>query len=222
MKKIILSFVFLTLTYQAHAQSAYVSDELEIMVRSGQSSSHRIIATLKSGRKVNVIERDAASGYSKVKISDSKDGWVLTRLLRNTPSAKSRLAASEKKTAALSAELKTTKQQLDEVLNDKGNLDSVSSALKESNTKLERELAQLKETSQNAIQTKEERDQLQQRVVTIERELEEVKRENNTLKSSDAQDWFLVGAGVLFLGIILGFILPKISWRRKASWQSTF
>jgi hypothetical protein len=68
----------------------------------------------------------------------------------------------------------------------------------------------------------QERNQLQQRVVTIERELESLKRDNDTLVNSDVQDWFLAGAGVLLFGIILGFILPKLGWRKKTSWQSSF
>ncbi len=50
MKKILLAIALLTST-AIMAESAYVSDELEIMVRSGKSSGHRIIATLKSGQK---------------------------------------------------------------------------------------------------------------------------------------------------------------------------
>jgi len=58
--------------------------------------------------------------------------------------------------------------------------------------------------------------------VNVEREFESLKRENDNLINSDAQDWFLAGAGVLLFGIILGFILPKLSWRKKTSWQSSY
>lgn len=217
-------FLILTLLISTTviAETAYVSDELEIMVRSGKSPNHRIIATLKSGTKINVIERDNASGYAKIKLSGAREGWVLSRLLHKTPSAKSRLAKAEAELAAIKAKFTESNQQLTQLSEQKGSLDTQTAELKELNASLSRELAQLKETSSNAVQILDERNQLQQRVVTIERELESLKRENDMLQNSDALDWFLIGSGVLLLGIFLGFILPKISWRKKSSWQSSF
>ena len=101
-------------------------------------------------------------------------------------------------------------------------LDTRTSELEQLNTRLSRELEDLKNTASNAVEILQQRDLLQQRVVTIERELERFKRENDVLKNSDSQDWFLMGAAVLALGLLLGFILPKLSWRRKSSWQSSF
>jgi len=220
-KKLLLAITLLTST-SIMAQTAYVSDELEIMVRSGKSASHRIIATLKSGKRLNIIERDAASGYSRVKLSETREGWVLSRLLRKTPAAKSQLAKAEASLAALKKKFSSSSKKLTTLSKQKGSLDSESSSLKAKNIALSQELKKLKETSSNAIQILEERDQLQQRVVITERELETLKRENATLVNSDSQDWFLVGAGVLLFGILLGFILPKLSWRKRSSWQSSF
>lgn len=221
MKKTLLTLIFLASTTTL-AETRYVSDDLEIMVRSGKSAGHRIIASLKSGAKINVIESDKASGYSKVKLGATREGWILTRLLKNQPSAKSRLAKAEATVARLKAASDQSTQNLNQITEQHGNLSAESGELKKLNESLSRELTQLRDTSSNAVQILEERDQLQQRVVTIERELETVKRENDMLKNSDAQDWFLIGSGVLLFGIFLGFILPKLSWRKKSSWQSSF
>ncbi len=221
MKKF-LFILMLSVSSSTIAATAYVSDELEIMVRSGKSSTHRIIATLKSGTRLNILEKDAASGYSKIQLKGNREGWVLTRLLLNTPSAKARLARSEAALNKLTASHKLAKEQLAELSEQKGSLDSKSSGLEKNNELLASELETLKQTASNAVKTQEERDQLLQRVVGIERELETVKRENDVLKSSDSQDWFLVGAGVLLLGVLLGFVLPKLSWRKKSSWESSF
>ena len=221
LSKALLTLILFTST-TVLAETAYVSDELEIMVRSGKSSSHRIIATLKSGSKINVIERDTESGYSKVAISPSREGWVLSRLLNQSPSAKSRLAEIEATAAKAQAEAEESKQKLAKFADQNGDLDAKTNELSQLNTSLSRELEQLRETSSNAVQILKERDQLQQRVVSIERELESLKRENDMLKNSDSQDWFLIGASVLLFGLFLGFILPKLSWRRKSSWHSSF
>lgn len=221
MKTLLLAIALLTST-SIMAESAYISDELDIMVRSGKSAGHRIIATLKSGKKIDIIERDAESGYTRVKLSETREGWVLSRLLRKAPSAKSRLVTAEASLASLKSKFSKASKQLAQLNKQNGSLDSETNSLKKSNTSLSRELEQLRETSSSAVQIFEERNQLQQRVVTIERELESLKRENDTLLNSNSQDWFLVGAGVLLLGIILGFLLPKLSWRKKNSWQAPF
>lgn len=221
MKNILLAIALLTST-AIMAESAYVTDELEIMVRSGKSSGHRIIATLKSGKKIIVIERDKDSGYSRVKLSETREGWVLSRLLRKTPSAKSRLVKAEASLAVFKTKFSSSNKQLTELSEKKGSLDNQANKLKTANVSLSRELEQLQETSRNAVEILQERNQLQQRVVNIERELERLKRDNDALVNSDAQDWFLAGAGVLLFGIILGFILPKLGWRKKTSWQSSF
>ena len=84
------------------------------------------------------------------------------------------------------------------------------------------ELAELQQTAANAIQLKQQRDQLQERVVSVERELQQLKRENQALTDSSNQDWFLYGGALSLFGVLLGFILPKLSWRRRSSGWDTF
>lgn len=221
MKKTLLILILFGST-AAFADTRYVSDDLEIMVRSGKSPGHRIIASLKSGARINVLEHDKATGYSRINLSGDREGWVLSRLLKTQPSAKSRLAKAEATVARLKAATDKSNKNLSQLSKQQGSLSAEASELKKLNETLSRDLTKLQQTSSSAVQTLEERNQLQQRVVTIERELETLKRENDVLKNSDAQDWFLIGSGVLLFGIFLGFILPKLSWRKKSSWQSSF
>ena len=70
------------------------------------------------------------------------------------------------------------------------------------------------------MQIQEERDRLQERVIKMERELEAASRENYALDRENRQDWFMIGAGVLLGGILLGVFLPRFSWRKKSNWDS--
>jgi SH3 domain protein len=58
------------------------------------------------------------------------------------------------------------------------------------------------------------------RMVSLERQLQTVQQENETLKDRTARDWFMVGAAVILLGIIVGLIIPKIRFRKKSSWDT--
>ena len=82
------------------------------------------------------------------------------------------------------------------------------------------ELNELKSSAAGVVQLKNERDEYQERVVNAERELQQIKLENQALKDSSEQDWFLYGGILSFCSVILGFILPKLSWRRKGRWDT--
>lgn len=221
MKKLIF-LILLFAAGAASAESAYVTDDLDIMVRTGESSRNKIIATLKSGKKVEVLESNPETGYSKVALSQDREGYVLTRLLTNQPAARDLLAAAQARLNKLEASHKQLSTELTAIKAQKADVDSTASDFKTRSEQLQRELDELQRTASNALRIQEERNQLQERVVNIERELETLKRENDVLKNNSAQDWFIVGAGVLLLGLFLGFILPKLSWQKKTSWSSSF
>ena len=86
---------------------------------------------------------------------------------------------------------------------------------------LERELESLRRTAANAIRISNERNELRKSVGTLTHELEDIKQENRDLHNQTAQNWFMIGAGVIILGIILGLLLPHLRFqRRKSSWGS--
>ncbi len=88
--------------------------------------------------------------------------------------------------------------------------------------KLSRELNELKKISGGAVQLKNERDELQERFVTVERDLQQMKLENQALLDTANQDWFLYGGMLALVGVLLGFILPKLSWKRNRGGWDTY
>ena len=54
----------------------------------------------------------------------------------------------------------------------------------------------------------------------IDHENQSLVIENNALKDNSTRSWFLIGAAVLFAGILLGIILPRLKVRKKDSWGS--
>jgi SH3 domain protein len=82
------------------------------------------------------------------------------------------------------------------------------------------ELAEIKRTASSALAIDSENKDLKSRLVSLERQLQTVQQENESLKDRTARDWFMVGAAVILLGIIIGLIIPKIRFRRKSSWDT--
>jgi SH3 domain protein len=76
------------------SDTRYISDETAVTLREDKGMSAPVAALLKSGVKVQLIENDADSGYSRVKVAPGRDGWVLTRYLSTEPAARERLVAA--------------------------------------------------------------------------------------------------------------------------------
>ena len=64
---------------------AYVSVNSSLNVRSESSTSGSVIASLKNGEKVQVIEKKD-NGWSKIKTESGKVGWASSKYLVNTRS----------------------------------------------------------------------------------------------------------------------------------------
>lgn len=222
MKKTLISLLLIAAPVLLPGTSAaqttrYVSDELEITMRNGQGLEFGIRKMLKSGTELTVLETDP-SGYSRVRTSDGVDGWVLSRYLSNSPSARDQLAAKEQRIANLELEITGYKEEIVQLGSQTSEADNQNMSLKETAQRLSKELDDLRRTSANAVALENENRQLKERLQQIDHEIQSIVIENNTLKDNDAKNWFLVGAAVLFGGIILGIILPNLRTRKKSSW----
>jgi len=108
----ILIAATLCMPFITYAQTTrYVSDELEITMRNGQGVQFSIRKMLESGTRLDVLETDPA-GYSKVRTSEGVEGWVLTRYLSNSPSARDQLEASQQRVANLELEISKFKEEI--------------------------------------------------------------------------------------------------------------
>lgn len=202
------------------AETRYVSDTLEITMRSGKGTSYGITRMLRSGTQVEVLEVDKKSGYTHVRTKSGKDGWVLSRFLMNTPAARDRLATAEKKLAELELDNRKLETSLTALKQEKASLNKNLGSLDNESRKVSQELAEIKRTASSALAIDSENKDLKSRLVSIERQLQTLQQENEGLKDRTARDWFMVGAAVILLGIIVGLIIPRIRWRKKSSWDT--
>lgn len=207
------------ITQVAYAETVYVTDNLRVNVREGQDKSTKVVDVVSSGTPLTVLETTAA-GYKKVRLSNGKEGYILGRFTVNTPPSKWLLDQANNKIAQLKEENTQLQTRIDEMLGSTTANDASKQQLILQRDQLNRELAELRQTSANAIDIKLQRDQLRERVVNVERELEQMKREKQALEDSTNQDWFLYGGILAFTGIFLGLLLPRLSVQRKSSWDS--
>lgn len=206
---------------QALAETQYVSDSLKVTLRSGPSTGNKILRMLPIGTAVKILEKDENSGYSKVRYDADTVGWMLSRQLSPEPSprqqlaeTRSRLTAVEGKNANLSGELETLQQRFTST-------DQEREKLLNDNRRLAKELKDLQQSAANALFTEQENQRLLANVQELENRLSELQFQYDGIQKENARDWFMVGAGVILLGILVGLILPRMRWKRRgSSWDT--
>jgi SH3 domain protein len=206
----------------ALGETRYVSDRLEITMRSGKGTSYGITRMLRSGTPVEVLEMDNKTGYTRVRTKSGKEGWVLTRFLMKGQAARDRLAAAEKSLAELELENRKMETAMTALKEEKAALQASLDSLQGESRSVSQELAEIKRTASSALAIDSENKDLKGRVVALERKLQTLQQENESLRDRTARDWFMVGAAVLVLGIVVGLIIPRIRWRKRSSWGDTF
>ncbi len=215
--KYIVCFVLLFSSHIALAKSVYVTDSMKFTLRSGESSSHKIIKMLQSGTRLTLLSANKATGYSQVQTSAGVVGYIPTRFTLNKPISSWYLEKANKQLKVLQAENEQFKTSLKELKKNNSGALSSNTELTKERDQLSTDLNDLRQTASNAIQLKRQNVELQERVVHVERELQQIKRAKQALEDSTSQDWFLYGGILSFLGIFFGLLIPKISWQRKHS-----
>jgi SH3 domain protein len=210
-----LSLVFpLTVT----AATKYVTDHLVITLRTGQGNQFQIIKTLPSGTLLTVLE-ETTTGYTQVRTSDGTEGWVRTQYLSDDPPAAEELAKAQDKLAKLQDKLSKAQQELSDLQKQKTQLDSEHNKLLSENKTTNAELAKLTQIAAHPKELESENIDLREKFATMSDQFNLIKQENQVLKDRSKRNWFLAGALVVIIGIVIGLIIPKLRFRRKDSWD---
>lgn len=198
----------------AVAESLYVAPSAEIALRRGQGTEYKIVAMVKDGTKVELIEEEGF--HSKVRLQTGKEGWMLSRFLSPDPplnqvvdrlqgendTLKQQFYKAGEKIKELTLALENTQQELDKIRNDREQLG-------EDYKSLQRDTADVVQIKQDLDKTAEENSALLDKLAYVEGQYSSLKKDNTMY-------WFLAGAGVLIVGIIFGK-MPGPSRRRKSS-----
>ena len=203
----------------AYGAPAWVSDEFEIMLRSGPSTSNAIQLMIGSGMRLEVLEQDAESGYSRVSTPGGTEGWVLTRYLMSEPSAREQLETLTGQLTNANTRGTSLDSQLAAVRNEYNSAKRRIATLEGEKTALESELAEIRRTAANVLGINDQNKTLLDELATSEIRADTLEQENRRLSSQTTRYWFMSGALVLIVGIILGIWLPRVRWQRRSRYD---
>lgn len=220
MKNHSVLFLFILVSSPGYAKTIYVTDSLDLPLRSEESSKGKIISLLHTGTPLVLLSENNQSGFSKVQLQNGMQGFISTRNTMSKPPNHSKLESTTKDLTTLQVENTALKEELAKTKATITPGTTLEQSLSAERDRLDRELLELKRISANQIQVKNERDELKEQLVKATRDFEQLKLESKAMKDGANQDWFLYGGMLSLAGVILGFILPKMAWRRKNSWDN--
>lgn len=203
----------------AAGQSAWVSDEFEIMLRTGPSTGNAIQLMVSSGTELEVLERDDESGFTRVRTQGGTEGWVLTRYLMSEPSAREQLEALTSQLTDAASEGVSLESQLAAIRGEYAAAERQITSLESENTRLERELADIRRTAADVLAINDQNEELRQELMDSGIRADTLEQQNRELTSQTRRYWFMTGALVLVVGIILGLWLPRIRWQRRSRYD---
>ena len=205
----ILTFALIILTFKVSADSfVYITDQLDLPIRSDKSFGNNIIRLLPSGTELSLLQ-STEDGWAQIQFDDTI-GWIKSFYLSPDPSAREKL---KKLTRTYNA----NKLLITKLSSEKEELEKQLSSLKQENTNLvvqssksQAEKEHIEKIYQDALKLEHDNEKLIQEKLQLKAELQLA--ENNT---QIQKDWFIVGAIVLFFGMMIGFVAPGLLNRRR-------
>ena len=215
----VLALITLGVDANAQGDTRYVTDQFEITMRRGPSTSNAIIRMLPSGTPLQVISVDDETGYTQVRLTTSDtEGYVLTRYLMSERDARSQLAAMQERLQTLRDQSGDRGRELDDLRQANAAASQRINALDQENQRLQSALAALQQKASNVISIDRENTTLRKDLTETQIQLQLLQEENSELISRRIMHWFLIGAGVLLAGIVLGLILPGLRRRKRGGY----
>lgn len=178
---------------QESSNTRWVSDSLNTFVRSGPTDGYRIVGTLTSGQKVELISTQG--DYSQVRSESGSNVWIPSKELQEVPGQAERLPQLEQQVAELSEELKTIDDSWKvRVQGMQETLDSRKALI----------------------------DELDSRRVALETELTEARSELRSTQARLGDEnkqvlmqYMVYGGSIAGVGLLVGLILPTLTRGRK-------
>ncbi len=173
--------------FPGYAQGIYVTGITKITLRSGPGVDNKILAMLTSGTKLEMVQR--GDDWSQVRTESGKDGWVLTRFLTEDPPLSQVVIRLEKKNKKLTKELETLRMEHKTMSQENIRLAGIEKAYE----KLSADSADFLKLSEDYKTLAQESQDQKKAIASLEKNLE-----------NDTRFWFLSGAGVFLVGVLLG------------------
>ena len=210
----IISIALMILTFKVSAESfVYITDQLDLPIRSDKAFGNNIIRLLPSGTELSLLQ-STEDGWAQIQFDDTI-GWIKSFYLSSDPSAREKLKKLTRTNNAnklLITKLSTEKEDLENQLS---SLNQENTDLVVQSSKSQAEKEHIEQIYQDALKLEHENEKLIQEKLQLKAELQLSENNTQIQKDTSSRNWFIVGAIVLFFGMMIGFIVPGLLNKRR-------
>ncbi len=203
-----LTFLFVVLcSFIIHGKTKYVTDVFEITLRREPNSRSKVLAMPKSGTSLEVLEQSGNWTYVKLNSGKKKEGWVLTRYLDSKQPSALSLKYVQKKYDQSKETIKEKKKEISDL---RRAVDSLSRDNKNTSRKLrttESSYENLKKESTEYLSLKANYTRTRTELDSASTFIHTLASANDTLRSDERKQWFIIGASVIALGFLVGLYM---------------
>ena len=199
----------------ASNQAIYVSDEFSIPLRAGPDVNERIIRTkITSGTKLQKLDGPLENNYIKVQTSQGEIGWLPAEFVVTEPPSKLLFDEQKEYVKTLSSELNTARENADLLENRAIEINDTNQELKTRIATLEAELLNIKVLASDTVKINQDNSILKDTNQRLRASLLQLTERGKTLSETSRYLDFLIGAGLIGAGLVIGLILKG---RRKST-----
>ena len=212
----LVSSALLTVSQFSFADEVYIRDMIYVPLRGGESTKHKIIHRgIRSGTPLERLQTNEQTGYTRVRTADGLEGWLQTQYLVDEPIASTQLDEVKSEMRSLDKQHQQTLLSLRETREAKESLTREQENLSDQNARLVEDLATITTLSGNVIAIDEKNKQLSEERDALRQQIIDLNELTAALSDDRAQQWFLGGAGVLLIGLLLGFWLGRRIYHKR-------
>jgi SH3 domain protein len=195
-----------------HARTMYVSDMFEVVMRSEKEiAGSNIIKILPTGTPLEVTDMEGS--WATVQLPDDRTGYVLKRYLISRLPYKVTAERLQKEVAQQKTRLDTLTAELKTFREDNVKLRKTNGQQESQLAETMRKYDQLHEDASQYLKLKSDYSDLQQVHYDTQKELAAVTKKNQDLEKGRDYLWFLIGAGVMLAGWVIGMMTERFRSR---------
>jgi SH3 domain protein len=206
-KTLIIGLSLIVLAAPGGAETLYVTGDSRVNLRSGNSTQDTIIEIIDPGQELQVMEHQGS--WTKVQLPDGKEGWMAGRFLTDEKPAEVIASECEQKLQRVIVDFESLQAETDRLIIENQSL----------HEKLEEMLDQLNEAraahetlieeSADFLFLQAEHEQMAEQLREKTDIIASLENRLTVTNRSSVIHWFLAGAGVLILGMIIGAAIKR-------------
>lgn len=198
----IIAILLVLLPAVVHAEKKYINDLLEITLRTGQGIDHKIIEIVKSGQMVEVLK--PGDQWTKIRRLNGTEGWVVSRFLTSNKPNILLLKELQEKHEAIVTRTDSQLEEIAKLQEDNKELRSKLTVSAKTLNDLNNSYETLKKESGEFLQFKSNYNKATAQLTKQKQKIQKYEEELSKLEQRQIFRWIFTGAGILFLGFLIG------------------